>query len=283
MRCSQKIHRWSADEGGDEGVRRSLVDCRWGVDLLDAAGAHDDDPVAERHRLALVVGDVERGDVQPALQLAEELADAEAQARVEIRQRLVEQEERRVTHERARQRDALPLAAGERGWPALQQLAEIQHTGDLLRLDASLGARYAAHAQRELDVGAHRQVWVKRVVLEDHRDVALVRRQHIDPAVADANHAAGRTIEAGRQAQQRRLAAAGRAEEGDALAVGDAQAEVVERRDVAETLADALEFRRRHQRPLPVSAPERIAGASQATIATAGSSMIAATALATPG
>ena len=60
------------------------------------------------------------------------------------------------------------------------------------------------------------------------------------------------------------------------------QAEVAQRRHRAEALADALELRR-HSAPTPGEHPERIAGASTAMISTAGTSMIAATALAMPG
>src|SRR3546814_6058862 len=51
-----------ADEGGDEGGLRVLVDLGAGADLLDDALAHHRDAVRHRQRLALVVGDVDEGD-----------------------------------------------------------------------------------------------------------------------------------------------------------------------------------------------------------------------------
>ena len=60
----QEVHRRAADEPGHEQVARVVVQVRRRADLLHHAAAHDHDPVAERHRLGLVVGDVERGGAQ---------------------------------------------------------------------------------------------------------------------------------------------------------------------------------------------------------------------------
>ncbi len=58
----------------------------------------------------------------------------------------------------------------------------------------------------------------ERIVLEDEADVALMRGQARQIALAKADRAAGRGQEAGHQPQGRRLAAAGRAEQRDELA-----------------------------------------------------------------
>ena len=72
-----------------------------------------------RHRLLLVVGDVDDGEAEPLLQVADLLAHLAAQAGVEIGQRLVEQQHRRLQHQRARDRDALLLSARQLGRQAL--------------------------------------------------------------------------------------------------------------------------------------------------------------------
>jgi hypothetical protein len=79
----------------------------------DHRAVHHDDPVRHRHRLRLVVRDVDDGERQALLQVADLLAHLAAQPRVEVRQRLVEQQHRRLEHERAGHRDALLLAAGQ--------------------------------------------------------------------------------------------------------------------------------------------------------------------------
>ena len=56
-----QVHRRRADEGGDESRRRLLVDVERIADLLDLAAVHHHENVGQRHRLELVVGDVDRG------------------------------------------------------------------------------------------------------------------------------------------------------------------------------------------------------------------------------
>jgi hypothetical protein len=65
----QPVHR--ADELGDERRRRVPVDVLRRVELLEAAGVHDADPVGDRERLGLVVGDEQRGDPEPLLEAAD--------------------------------------------------------------------------------------------------------------------------------------------------------------------------------------------------------------------
>ncbi len=91
------------------------------------------------------------------------------------------------------------------------------------------------------DVVADGQVRKERVRLEDDAVVALGRRQHRDVALALADPARGLRLEPGDDAQQRRLAAARRAEEADELAALDREVDVRERLERSEGLADALE------------------------------------------
>ena len=72
---------------------------------------------------------------------------------------------------------------------------------------------------------ATRHVRVQRVVLEHHRDVALLGREVGDVAVADEQPTAVDALEAGEHPQRRRLAAAGRADQDEELAVVDDEVE----------------------------------------------------------
>ena len=58
-RDGEKIHRRRADEGGDELVVRPGVELQRRADLRDDAAVEHDDAVGQRHRLDLVVGDVD--------------------------------------------------------------------------------------------------------------------------------------------------------------------------------------------------------------------------------
>ena len=104
-----------AHEAGDERVARLLVELARRAFLRDHRPVHHDDAVGDGHRLGLVVRDVDDGEAQTLLQVADLLAHLAAQPRVEVRQRLVEQQHLRLEHERARDGDALLLAAGELG------------------------------------------------------------------------------------------------------------------------------------------------------------------------
>ena len=59
---AQAVH--GADEAGDEGRRRLVVNLPRLADLRDAAMVHDDDAVAEGHRFGLIVRDVDGGDAE---------------------------------------------------------------------------------------------------------------------------------------------------------------------------------------------------------------------------
>ena len=78
-----------------------------------------------RQRFALIVRDIDRGELEFALQALELEPHALAQLGVEIRQRLVEQQELRLHHQRARERKPLLLAAGELGGVALGEFIEL--------------------------------------------------------------------------------------------------------------------------------------------------------------
>ena len=100
--------------------------------------------------------------------------------------------------------------------------------------------------QREGHVVGDGHVRVERVVLEHHGDVALLRRQVVDHPLADADLARGDVLEPGDHAQQRRLAAAGRADEDDELAVLDVDRDAVQDRRRAEGLAHVADLDARH-------------------------------------
>ena len=67
--------------------------------------------------------------------------------RVEVGQRLVEQEDLRLAHQRAAHRDALALAAGELARLAVEQMIDLQHLRDLAHRRVALGLGHLAHLQ----------------------------------------------------------------------------------------------------------------------------------------
>src|ERR1700722_17420370 len=106
-----EIHRWRTHEASDEHIGGPVVNGLRLVELLDSALMHDRDARGKRHRLDLVMGDVDRGLADPQVQLLDFGAHVDAQLGVEIGQWFIEKKELRIAHERAPHRDALALPA----------------------------------------------------------------------------------------------------------------------------------------------------------------------------
>jgi hypothetical protein len=102
-------HGRRADEAGDERVGGPGVDLHRRADLLDAPVVHNHDPVGKRHRLGLIVSHHDEGGIDALPQVGQFEPGAHAQRRVEVRKRLVEQEQFGVLHDGAADRDPLPL------------------------------------------------------------------------------------------------------------------------------------------------------------------------------
>ena len=141
--------------------------------------------VAHRQRLLLVVGDQDEGDADVALQVLQLDLHVAAQLAVERRQRLVEQQHGRPVDQRAGQRDALLLAAG--------QLPDAPRARSPAGAPARAPRRRACRARpvepgRALaqpvgDVVRDVEMREQRVVLEHHVDRPPVGR-HADHRLA---------------------------------------------------------------------------------------------------
>ena len=158
--------------------------------MLQDSVAHHRDAIGHGHRLDLVVRHIDRGDAGGALEAGDLDPHLAAQAGVEIGQRLVHQKRAGMTHERAAHRDALPLSARKLSRPALEQRLELEHRRGLADAGVDEVARLLADLQREAEIFADGEMRVERIALEDHRDVALARRQSIGDRAADRERAA---------------------------------------------------------------------------------------------
>ena len=159
---------------------------------------------------------------------------------IEAGERLVEQEEAGPPHERLGDRHALPLPAGELVDAAIEERARYRARWRLPRVRSAITCfDTPPRLQREADVVAHVEVRIERDRLEDHRDVPLLRRNIVHRPLAEVELTAGRLLEPGQHVQRRRLAAAGRAEQHQQLAVLDLEVEIADGGEPAlELLAD---------------------------------------------
>jgi hypothetical protein len=103
---------------------------------------------------------------------------------------------------------------------------EVEDAGGVLDLLVDALLLEPAQAEGEAHVVAHAHVRVERVVLEHHRDVAVLRRQLVHDVAVDPELAVGDVLESGDHPQGRRLAAAGRPDKDHELAVLDIEAHV---------------------------------------------------------
>ena len=193
----------------------------------------------KEQRLVLIVRHVHGRDAQPPLQLAELDAHPLSELRVEVRERLVEEEQLRFADEGPRESEPLLLAPRElRRGPRLEAVEtdERERFGDRALL---LGAGWlrVGDLEREGDVLEHGHVRPDRVALEHHPDVARVGGHEAAGARQDASvqrdRAALRALETGEAAQRRRLSATGRTEERIEAAVLDGERHVFDRADAA--------------------------------------------------
>jgi hypothetical protein len=129
-----------------------------------------------------------------------------AQLVIEVGERLIQQDEVGILHERAGDRRALLLSARQLRGLALQHRCQAQQLGD--RLDAALDLVVAdsADPQRRRDVLIDREVWVVDELLIDHGDVALLHLRPGHVLAAEPDLASARFVEPGHQLHERRLA-----------------------------------------------------------------------------
>ena len=167
---------------------------------------------------------------------------------VEIGERLVEEQELRLLDQGARERHPLLLTARELARPPLEKLPDMHEIGGGPDATEGLLARRLLEAEGEQDVVAHGHMRVERVGLENDPDVSVPGLDLVDDMTVEQKLAGGRKIDAGEQKEARRLAAAGRAEQRDKLAVLDGQVHVGDDFHLPEPLDDVTEFDPRHRR-----------------------------------
>jgi hypothetical protein len=125
---------------------------------------------------------------------------------VERPERLVEQDQTGLQHERAGDADALAHAAGELGRIGVGETLQPHHHQRALHALAPLGRRHARFAQAELDVVGNREPGEAGVLLEHHADaVGDIAR---DRPPLEFDRAGGGARQPGEHFQQGRLAAA---------------------------------------------------------------------------
>ena len=246
----QQVHRRRADEIGDEQAGRPVIDLLRRTELLHRAAIHDGDGVGHRHRLELVMGDIDRRRTDAVVQRPGLGAHQGAELGIERAERLVHQEGLRAADDGAPQRHPLPVAAGQARHLAVEQMIDPEEPRRLFHALARLPPARPLAAQRKADILPHIHMRIEREQLEHEGDVALRGAPERHILAVEEDLAGGRQLEPGNHPERRRLAAAGRPEKAEERALGNGEAQFLHRGEVAEHLAQFFDPDLSH-RPIP--------------------------------
>ncbi len=189
------------------------------------------------------------------MQLGDLDARVDPERRIEIAERLVEQEHGRLAHDGAADGDPLALPAGEVARPAIEVRGELQRLGGAAHAPVDLRPVRLGEAQAEGHVLVDAHMRIERVGLEHHGDLALGRRHVVDLAPADGDLAGRDPLQPGDQAQKRRFPATRRPDKDDELAILHVEIDVVEDLRRPEGLVDAVERHIGHYFTAPAVRP----------------------------
>ena len=165
-------------------VRRLAKELRRGRELQDLAAIQHGDAVGKRHRLGLIVRDVDHRRAGARVKTRELGLHGGAQMHVEIGERLVEQHERGLGDEAAGERDALALAAGQHRRAGARRSRRGRPASSAASTRAPAPGRARPRPQPVADVLGDAHVRPQRIRLEHDADAPVLRR-HVP---ADARH-----------------------------------------------------------------------------------------------
>src|SRR2546425_3376776 len=215
------------------------------------AGVEHRDAITQVECFFLLVRDEHRGDPHALDELPQLAPRALAQRRIEVRQRLIEQQHARLRREGARERHPLLLSPGKLvNFAAFEagEIHEVQHSGDL-RITRIRSRETEAYVLADVEVRK------QRIMLEHHPAATAGRRNVRYIFARDGDPSAVRRLESAKQPQHRRLAAARRTEEGKDFAAGDVERDRADRHAVSPSLFDRVDFEKAAQRRLPSRCP----------------------------
>src|SRR5882672_5411638 len=232
------------------------------VEKLLAGAAHDDAPVLQHIGAARDLereGDVllDQEDGEAALvQDADGMQYLLHDQRREAERGLVEHDQLGVAHQAAADGEHLLLAAGERAGELVAALAEAREHGEDV-LEGAHGPVASAWKERShLEVLEHAQAGEDLPALRDLADAEVADRmrfQALDGIVLEENASAAGRLDAGDGANERGLAGAVRADDGDDLALRYLERDVGEGLGISVVQIQILDLKKRAH--ISVSSP----------------------------
>ena len=123
----------------------------------------------------LIMGDDNNGVPLPVERI-EKAENLLARLAVEVSGGLVREDDRRVVHERPRDRDPLALSAGKLAWAMIEAISKVDALKRALRSTAALVGRNPPINERQLDVPERRGAWEQVKRLEHKADFLIADR-----------------------------------------------------------------------------------------------------------
>src|SRR6185437_4944124 len=236
----KKVDQGRAESRCDVGAGRALVDLPRRTELEKLTIPDHADPGGHRHRLDLIVRNVENRCTELKLDALELETKLCTQLRIERRKRLVHQVDRGISDQGTADRHTLHLTSGKTGCAIVQLACDMQKLCRLLNslADDRLGNAMCRRAQRKREIVVDRQVRIEGILLEDKCNVPRSRRILGDVTAVDHHRPCIGTLEPGNQPQCRGLAGAAWSEQDQKFSVIDRQRKLAHRLDRAEALAD---------------------------------------------
>src|SRR5260370_23038123 len=108
----REVRRGRAEKRGDESVSGIVIDICGSAELANDSFVEHHDAVAHGHGLHLIMRDVDGRSTHAAMKALKLFARRGTELGVEVGEGFVEKKDRRLTHDGARERDALSLTAG---------------------------------------------------------------------------------------------------------------------------------------------------------------------------
>ncbi len=187
---------------------------------------HHRDSIRQHQRLSLIVGDINHNCTHAPVDGGNFRAELQAHGSVEVGQWFVKKKNPRLPNQRAAQRDTLAFAAGERRRFSFQKRREIQHFRRAVHPALNLVLRKPPQHQPESEIFKHGQVRQQRVILKNHRNVAVARRHARQWPPVEGNAPRIRRFQTGDHPQRGRFAATGRSHDDQKLAIFYSQVEL---------------------------------------------------------
>ncbi len=231
-----EVHLRCADKACNEDIYGIVIEVLRSINLLNETVLHNNDTGSHGHSLDLVVSNVDEGGSNALVKLGKLSSHRCTELSVEVGERLVKKEYLGVTNDCTTERNTLLLTTGKSLGLSVEKVSDVEDTSSLFyaALDLFLGGLVELKAECHILKYCHMRI--KSVVLENHRDLSILRSYVVYELVADEKLTLGDLLKSCYHTKSGGLTATGRTYEYEKLLVFDLKIEVRNSRNAAAIL-----------------------------------------------